>query len=81
MKATLSKFRITRRNLLQTVPALCASALLPRSLFADATEAFPDKPAPAPPKPFSRLTDIALAAGLTKVMPYGTPEKVTYIVE
>jgi len=81
MKTSLPNTRATRRDLLRTVPALCVSALLPRSLFAASAEAYPDKPVAASVKPFSRFTDIALAAGLTKMMPYGTPEKVTYIVE
>jgi hypothetical protein len=55
---------------------MCASAFLPR-VFATLP---PDHPAP-PSRPFSKFTDIALDAGLTKTMFYGTPEAVTYIVE
>ena len=66
----------SRRKLLQTAPALCAAAVLPRGLRA----ARPDHVA-APAKPFSTFTDIAQSAGLTKTMYYGVPEAVTYIIE
>lgn len=66
----------TRRSLLLSAPALCASALLPRVLSASSPE-----PAAASAKPFSKFTDVALSAGLTKTMFYGIPEKVTYIIE
>lgn len=62
--------------MLRTVPAVCASALFPRSLSAASLQ----QPA-TPKRPFSRFTDVAASAGLTKTMFYGTPEKVTYIVE
>jgi hypothetical protein len=65
----------TRRKLLQTVPAICASTLLPRDLSAQANH-----PAETT-KPFSTFTDVAAAAGLTATMCYGTPEAVTYIIE
>jgi len=68
--------RWTRRSLLRSAPALWASAMFPRLLSAD-----PAKPAPEVPKPFSRFTDVAHAAGLTATMYYGIPEAVTYIIE
>lgn len=83
MKMPLPTTRWTRRNLLKTVPALCASALLPRG-FADPLQdkvAAHGEKTPAAVKPFSRFTDVALSAGLTKKMYYGIPETVTYIVE
>ena len=67
--------RWSRRRLLKTAPALCASAALPRALFA-ATEN-----SATVVKPFSTFTDVAQSAGLTKKMVYGTPEAVTYIIE
>jgi len=76
MTISLRTPRWTRRSLLKTFSALCASALIPRKLSADP----PANPA-APAKPFSRFTDVAQSAGLTKTMFYGIPEKVTYIVE
>jgi hypothetical protein len=76
MKKSFPTSRWTRRSLLRTVPALCAAALFPR--FAKATA--PEHPA-ASPKPFSRFTDVAESAGLTKKMFYGVPESVTYIIE
>src|SRR5579862_9570791 len=66
----------SRRKLLRTAPALCASAVLPRGLLAAQT----DHPAPAA-KPFSTFTDVASTAGLTATMYYGVPEAVTYIIE
>ena len=66
----------SRRRLLQTAPALCASAILSRRLAAE----LPEHPI-APAKPFSTFTDVARSAGLTKTMYYGTPETVTYIIE
>jgi hypothetical protein len=48
--------------------------MLPRVLSA----VTPEK---SPAKPFSTFTDVALTAGLTKKMFYGTPEAVTYIIE
>ena len=74
MKTPLPTTRWSRRKLLRTVPALCASAALPRVLSAETSE----KP---PAKPFSTFTDVAQSAGLTKKMVYGTPEAVTYIIE
>jgi len=38
-------------------------------------------PLPSAPKPFSKFTDVAHSAGLTKTMFYGNPDKVTYIIE
>jgi hypothetical protein len=79
---------LTRRNLLKTAPAVCASALFPRILSAaDRIATQTPTPAAAPtqpvvaPKPFSTFTDVAPAAGLTATMFYGIPEAVTYIVE
>ncbi len=65
----------SRRKLLQTAPALCASTLLPRGLLAAETNHS------AAVKPFSTFTDVAQSAGLTKTMYYGVPEAVTYIIE
>ena len=75
MKMLSPTARWSRRRLLKTAPALCASAALPRALFA-ATEN-----SAAAAKPFSTFTDVAQSAGLTKKMFYGTPEAVTYIIE
>ncbi len=72
--------RWTRRNLLRTAPALCASALLPKFLAGEQAHA-PAKPSLAAPRPFSTFTDVAKSAGLTAKMYYGVPEAVTYIVE
>jgi hypothetical protein len=72
MKNSPPTFRWTRRSLLQTIPAVCASALIPDSLSAAPSSA---------PKPFSKFTDVANIAGLSKTMFYGNPDKVTYIVE
>ena len=69
-------FPWTRRGLLRTVPALCASALIPRI-----SPAIPPEHPASPPKPFSRFTDVAQTAGLNRSIPYGVSEKVTYIVE
>jgi hypothetical protein len=84
----------TRRHLLKTAPAVCASALFPRVLSAGAKTATPATAprhaAAAPaipahqvaaPKPFSTFTDVAKSAGLTATMYYGVPEAITYIVE
>jgi enediyne biosynthesis protein E4 len=74
----------TRRKLLRTAPALCASAMLSRSLEGQTKPAPPGTP-PVPPKtqakPFSTFTDVAKQAGLTATMYYGVPEAVTYIIE
>lgn len=72
--------RWTRRNLLRTVPALCASALLRRILSGEQVPAAV-KPNESAAKPFSKFIDVAKAAGLTATMYYGVPEAVTYIVE
>jgi len=68
--------RWSRRRLLKSVPAVGASFVLPRGFPAATSE----KTATTA-KPFSTFTDIALNAGLTKKMFYGTPEGVTYIIE
>ena len=75
--------RWTRRNLLRTAPALCASTLFPRILAAapQAGSAGAHEPLAAAHKPFSKFTDVAKSAGLTATMYYGVPETVTYIVE
>ncbi len=84
MKKSFSTSHWTRRSLLRTAPALCASALFPRILSASPLD---PQAAPAPehpvaePKPFSKFTDIAQSAGLTATMYYGVPEAVTYIIE
>ena len=61
--------RWSRRRLLKSVPAVGASFVLPRGFPAATSE----KTATTA-KPFSTFTDIALNAGLTKKMFYGTPE-------
>lgn len=66
----------SRRKLLKTAPALCASAALPRLLSAST----PENPGKAA-KPFSTFADVAQSAGLTRTMYYGTPGAVTYIIE
>jgi hypothetical protein len=75
---------LTRRNLLKTAPAICASALFPRILSAstgiEAATAASAPPAAAA-SPFSTFTDVAHSAGLTATMYYGVPQSVTYIVE
>src|SRR5260370_33392895 len=72
--------RWTRRNLLRTAPALCASAMLPKILAGQQAKD-PAKSADAARRPFSKFTDVAKTAGLTATMFYGVPESVTYIVE
>src|SRR6185437_9742865 len=82
----------TRRKLLRTAAAVGASSLLPRALTAQTGEpaanphAVPDANPPAAPakakaKPFSTFTDVARQSGLTAIMVYGVPERVTYIIE
>lgn len=72
----------TRRNLLRTAPALCASAMFPRILSA-APQEQPARPLESPQstKRFSKLVDVSKSAGLTATMYYGVPEAITYIVE
>ena len=62
--------RMNRRQLLKAGALAAAAGVLPRELRAAAT-----------PVPFSRFTDVAAQAGLTQPMVYGTPGKVTYILE
>jgi hypothetical protein len=87
----------TRRNLLRALPGVCAPGLLQQALCAGSAEqsdaqpgmtqnGTPGKTAAGAPaqtqeKPFSTFTDVALGAGLTAKMVYGSPEAVTYIVE
>ena len=64
----------TRRRLLQTIPAVLASAVVPakfHNIFSVA------KTAP----PFSRFVDVASAAGLNQVMFYGEGSSATYVTE
>ncbi len=81
---SLPNSRWTRRKVLRSVPALCASCVLPRILSAE-PQGKPAAHSTTPPlpalKPFSQFTDVAQSAGLTKTMYYGVPESVTYIVE
>jgi enediyne biosynthesis protein E4 len=79
MKKSFPTSGWSRRKLLQTASALCASHLIPRGILAAAQATRPAAAAPA--KPFSTFTDIAASAGLTKTMYYGVPEAVTYIIE
>ncbi len=64
----------TRRQVLRSLPAAAAPALLPRSL--QATAATPDSAAP-----FSRFVDVGAQAGLTKPVIYGGVDNATYILE
>jgi hypothetical protein len=59
----------TRRRLLKTGGLAAACGLAPHPLAASIQP------------PFSRFTDIAAHAGLTQPIVYGTPGKVTYILE
>ena len=63
---------MTRRDLLQTAPALFGASLLSRrGLGLTAGKDLP----------FSRFVDVAQAAGLTQPITYGDPHKATYIIE
>jgi len=64
----------SRRRLLQATPALLTAAFLRRKAAAVSTAA-KDLP------PFSQFVDVAQAAGLTKVMPYGEGTSATYLTE
>lgn len=83
MKKSFPTFHRTRRDLLRAAPALCAAALFPGAVPASSLElqSAPAPPPAAPPRPFSKFTDIAQSAGLTATMYYGVPEAVTYIIE
>ena len=76
MKEVLSSAirRWSRRRLLKSISGVVASAALPAGSLADPPEA---RATPA----FSQFTDIAEAAGLTKVMPYGEGIRATYLTE
>jgi enediyne biosynthesis protein E4 len=63
----------TRRELLRVLPAAFVPVLIPSALAASD----PKKSA----APFSKFTDVAHAAGLTRSMIYGEPTHSTYIVE
>ena len=65
----------SRRRLLQTGSLAAAPTLAPRLLSAAQAAAAP------PAAPFSRFTDVALQAGLTQPIVYGTSGVVTYIIE
>jgi hypothetical protein len=69
--------RWTRRRLLGGASAVAASALAPSALGALLQE----KAAPAPMPPFSRFTDVAAAAGLTRPSIYGELDHATYLLE
>ena len=58
----------TRRRILQAGAMSAAAAALPRKV-------------PGAEMPFSRFTDVAAQSGLTQPVVYGTPNKVTYIIE
>ena len=64
----------TRRRLLQSVPAVVASAALPAGSFA-APDTLKDA------EPFSHFVDVTESAGLTKVMFYGEGVTATYLTE
>ena len=66
--------RWSRRRLLKSIPGVVASAALPAGSLAGPTTA-------GAIAPFSQFTDVAQAAGLTKVMPYGEGIKATYLTE
>jgi hypothetical protein len=59
----------SRRRLLQSISGVVASTAFPAGALA------------APAAPFSQFTDVAQAAGLTNIMPYGEGVKATYITE
>jgi len=61
----------SRRRVLASASLAAAPLLAPKWLSAAA----------APTPAFSRFTDVAAQAGLTESMVYGTPGKVTYILE
>jgi hypothetical protein len=65
----------SRRRLLQAGSLAAAPTLAPRLLSAAQAAAAP------PAAPFSRFTDVALQAGLTQPIVYGTSGEVTYIIE
>ena len=65
----------SRRRLLQAGSLAAAPALAPRLLSAAQAAAAP------PVSRFSRFTDVALQAGLTQPIVYGTSGEVTYIIE
>jgi hypothetical protein len=83
----------TRRKLLKTSSAICASSLVagvPAIAALGAGHAAEAVAAPeesevlvaaAGAAPFSKFVDVAQSAGLTSTMFYGDPDKVTYIVE
>ena len=73
-KAFSSRASWSRRRLLQSVPGVLASAVLPACSFAST-------PAQQGNPPFSQFVDVAEAAGLTQVMVYGEGTKATYITE
>ena len=64
---------MTRRRLLRMLPALYGASLFERHALAQ------NKGSNI--APFSQFVDIAKAAGLTDVIPYGDPGKATYIIE
>jgi hypothetical protein len=66
--------RWSRRRLLKLIPGVVASAALPAGSLAGPATA-------GAIAPFSQFTDVAQAAGLTKVMPYGYGVKATYLTE
>jgi enediyne biosynthesis protein E4 len=65
----------SRRRFLHTLLAASVSECLPRESMGLEDSIHSSLP------PFSRFTDVAAQAGLTKPMLYGTPGEVTYIVE
>ncbi len=65
----------TRRRTLRTISGALASSLVPWQLDFAVTQ---EKSSVAP---FSRFVDVAASAGLTKAMPYGEPDRLTYVVE
>jgi len=64
----------SRRRVLQSVPGVLASSILPTGLLAST-------PPVSANSPFSKFVDVAESAGLTQVMPYGEGTKATYIIE
>jgi hypothetical protein len=73
----------TRRRLLQTVPAVVASAMIPFELRAVEAQGADKRAGVRPAKlpPFSRFVDVSSAAGLTQTMFYGDSTHNTYIIE
>ncbi len=69
---------MTRRRFLKSVAGGCGAAI---SLTAFGRDALGTPESSQTLPPFSRLVDVAHAAGLTQSIPYGDPGHATYIIE